>query len=183
MKTKAQRIHLFFIELDGLEPASTTEGAIFQVERVLDQIEDKYSEVPYNRSNWGTGERMYLPPLSVVVAWKITGDFKRADLSGNYFYIHADGSMACADSNTAVVKWAKQGKNSFNAPKVGSVHPDKATWSSQEESKIDSYLADALSKIQPYAPDEDSEDDSPPEQFESKLKRFLKKILNRGRGR
>lgn len=179
MKTKSERINLFFNELGNVEPASSIEEAISQVEQVLDEVEDKYSGLPYDRSNWGKGERMYLPPLSVAGAWKITEEFKRANLSGNYFYIHTDGSMACADWNSAVIKWAKAGATSWLAPKVGEVHPDKSTWAS---SKYDEYVPpddDLAKRLQDYEEDEDTEPLEEPKPAESSMWNIIGRLLKK----
>jgi hypothetical protein len=125
---KSERIKLLFTTLNTTTPVFTIPDAIDMVETVLNQIENQYSGLPYNILNWGKGERMYVPPTNLAIAWKIGDDFRRANLSGNYFYFHSDGSMACANWNTAIVKWAKAGSSSFDAPGVGVEHPDKMTW-------------------------------------------------------
>lgn len=122
--------------MNNEEPVSTIDKAIEQVTTVLDDIEDLYSGEPNNPSNWDKGQRMYLPDFGIQGAWKITDDYKRVDLASNYFYFHADGSMACAARKTAIVKWTKEGANSCEAPKEGEVHPDKDTWVEAEERDI-----------------------------------------------
>lgn len=164
MKTKSERIHLLFNQLNQAAPASSISEAIDQVEKTLDSIENQFSGLPYNRDNWGKGGRMYLPPSTVVGAWKVTADFKRADVSGNYFYFHSDGSMACANNKTAVIKWAKTGANSFEAPQVGSIHPDKLTWPAAE---VKDYFAssnlDLAKSLQDYGLEDEVEAEEPPQ--------------------
>lgn len=178
MKSKSERIHLFFNELNGLAPASSIAEAMSQVKGVLDQVENEHSGYPYDiGNNWG--KRMYLPPRSVGDAWKDTEDFWRVDLASNYFYFHIDGSMAFVRKRDAEVKWAKEGADSCLAPSVGSEHPDTDT---RVSSKYDDYVPpedNLAQRLHDYGEEEDLEVPDEPkaakESFWSAIARILKK--------
>jgi hypothetical protein len=58
---RSERFALFLEELNGAEPASTFEEARRMAERILNDVEDRYSGAPFNPANWRSDGRLYPP--------------------------------------------------------------------------------------------------------------------------
>jgi hypothetical protein len=59
---RKERFELFLQRLEGADPADSAESALALLRRILNEVEDEHSGVPYNPDNWQTDGRLY-PPL------------------------------------------------------------------------------------------------------------------------
>lgn len=60
--TRAERLALFIERLAAEPPASDAHAALNQLRRVLNEVEDEHSGVPYQPANWLRDGRLY-PPM------------------------------------------------------------------------------------------------------------------------
>lgn len=60
--TRAERFALFIERLAAEPPATDARAALSQLRRVLNEVEDEHSGVPYRPENWLRDGRLY-PPM------------------------------------------------------------------------------------------------------------------------
>jgi hypothetical protein len=59
--SKRERLNLVYNRLDNEQPAANHDEALTLIARVLNEVEDEFSGVPYNPDEPGTDGRMYPP--------------------------------------------------------------------------------------------------------------------------
>jgi hypothetical protein len=68
--SKTKRLRLFIEQLDTAPSASTADGALDLLTRVLNEVEDQHSGVENNPDAWNDDGRMY-PPKEVSEKFQI----------------------------------------------------------------------------------------------------------------
>lgn len=106
--TKRDRLNLLFTALDAADAAASLNEGWLMVDRELRLIEDQHTALPYDRiTNYGLGQRMYIPPLTLEDVWIQSGNWLAADLFSHRLRLSDTGSIEIIKKATNEVIFSK----------------------------------------------------------------------------
>ncbi|NCT88785.1 hypothetical protein GXB84_15815 [Stenotrophomonas acidaminiphila] len=109
---KKERLGKLYAAIKASAPASDLQTAWELVDRELRKVEDEHTSLPYDRpSNYGLGERMYIPPLHLADIWSETAHWHIADLFSHTLMLSGTGDIAIFNKKTKEIELRRDGHN------------------------------------------------------------------------
>lgn len=98
---RGERFALFVQELNNVAPAASYEEARHQLESILNEVEDRYSGVPYQPDNWQSDGRLY-PPADDYERKSPFSDARVFRTRGHYVLLASNGAIKISSAKRAV---------------------------------------------------------------------------------
>jgi hypothetical protein len=108
---KVARLELFYERLAVAPAAKSRDESYALICEILDAIEDEFSGVPNNPSNWQTGGRLYPPQTDRAYAVDGFPEVIRYKSFRHETYIATNGAIEVKLITTNVVDFTKPGAN------------------------------------------------------------------------
>jgi hypothetical protein len=108
-RTKAQRLGEFQRRLAAAAPARSFDEAYGQIARIMNEVEDEFSEVPYNPSTAEEDGRLYPPLWDNIQPIPAQPDIKRLRSAGHVTLIAMNGAIAIDDVFSRTRVFSKAG--------------------------------------------------------------------------
>jgi len=99
---KSERLQEFIKRLSKVEPSSTNEEAFVLLTKVLNEVEDELSNIPYSPDKWMTDGRMYPPQADSRRATENLEVVRYRNKAHNTF-IGSNGSIKIEEINSNLI--------------------------------------------------------------------------------
>ena len=106
---KDARLAIFFQRLSDAPAVGTHDEAYVLLCEILNAVEDEFSGVPYNPSNWLTDNRLYPPQSDRVYAVREFPEVRRYGSFKHDTYIGKNGAIEVRLIATNTVQFTKAG--------------------------------------------------------------------------